>query len=237
MMAVITASLLSGCHRTNQEFWDDSQTASRHLNRGMRTLNGKGSGYSRQVGSRDEFCCVRESPYQHFGYRSTNQEEYIPFPDEELGNELVMMDYGHPAPRESPGDPGCILPGIEAFASPHRSSEWERVFKPIRFEYDSNQIREDQGYATLQNIAAYMRAHPNLYVFVEGHCDARGAEAYNLSLGSRRANTVRNALIDNGVNPDRLFTISYGKEKPAALGSTEEAWMQNRRAEFKIYAR
>ncbi len=227
---------LPSCCRSRQQFWDDTQTAGRHMNRGMRSLSGKGSGYSRQVCDRNEFCSVRESPYQQVNF-GVAEEEFIPFPDEDLCDQLAMSDYAHPAPRESPGDPGSSIPGIEAFASPSRSADWSRVFKTIYFDYDSNQIRGDNNSAILQGIASYMRSHPNLYLFVEGHCDARGAEAYNLALGARRANSIRNTLIDSGVNPDRLFTISYGKERPASLGNSEEAWSLNRRAEFKIYAR
>lgn len=82
-----------------------------------------------------------------------------------------------------------------------------------------------------------MRSHPNTYVFVEGHCDERGPEAYNLSLGAKRGNAVRNLLINEGVDPDHIFTISYGKERPLVFEHHEEAWAQNRRAEFKVYNR
>ncbi len=82
-----------------------------------------------------------------------------------------------------------------------------------------------------------MRFHPNIYIFIEGHTDERGPQAYNLALGSRRANTVRNLLINEGVDPDRLFTISYGKERPVILERHEEGWAKNRRGEFKIYER
>jgi peptidoglycan-associated lipoprotein len=66
-------------------------------------------------------------------------------------------------------------------------------------------------------------------VTVEGHCDERGTREYNLALGERRATAVRNALVALGISPNRIKTISYGKERPAVLGSNEAAWAQNRR--------
>jgi peptidoglycan-associated lipoprotein len=98
-------------------------------------------------------------------------------------------------------------------------------------------VKGDDNLQTLQNVADYMRSQPNLYVFVEGHCDERGPEAFNLALGSRRSNAVRNLLINAGVSPDNVFTISYGKERPLVLEHHEEAWGKNRRAEFKVYKR
>ncbi len=72
-------------------------------------------------------------------------------------------------------------------------------------------------------------------MFVEGHTDERGPEAYNLSLGARRANYVRTLLVQKGVDHNQLHTISFGKERPAEMGHNSEAWSKNRRAQFKIY--
>ncbi|MBI3236675.1 MAG: OmpA family protein, partial [Chlamydiales bacterium] len=84
-------------------------------------------------------------------------------------------------------------------------------------------------------MASYLKAHPNVYLFVTGHCDERGPEAYNLALGTRRANYVRGYLVKNGVDANRIHTVSYGKEKPCDLRHNAEGWSKNRRAEFKIY--
>jgi len=84
-------------------------------------------------------------------------------------------------------------------------------------------------------MATYLKAHPHTYVIVEGHCDERGPEAYNLALGTRRAQHVRSLLIQHGVNVDQLHTISYGKEQPEAYGHSPQDWAKNRRAHFKIY--
>ena len=87
---------------------------------------------------------------------------------------------------------------------------------------------EDQ--ATLQSQAAWLQQNPSVRVTIEGHCDERGTRDYNIALGERRANAAKNYLASLGVDPGRITTVSYGKERPAALGSDESAWAQNRRA-------
>jgi len=82
---------------------------------------------------------------------------------------------------------------------------------------------------TLDRQAAWLKQYPNVTVTVEGHADERGTREYNLALGERRANSVKNYLVAQGTNPARVKTISYGKERPAVLGSNEAAWAQNRR--------
>ena len=76
-----------------------------------------------------------------------------------------------------------------------------------------------------------------MYLFVEGHCDKRGPQAYNFALGANRANSVRALLVKEGVNADHIFTVSYGKERPLADGDGEEFFRVNRRGQFKVYER
>lgn len=101
----------------------------------------------------------------------------------------------------------------------------DRVF----FGYDSS-ILNSTAQATLQRQADWLQRHPNLSIVVEGHCDERGTRAYNLALGERRASSARNYLVSLGISPSRIATVSYGKERPAVLGSNERSWAQNRRA-------
>jgi peptidoglycan-associated lipoprotein len=101
----------------------------------------------------------------------------------------------------------------------------DRVF----FDFDRSNIRADQR-PVLQRQAEWMGRFPEVRVQVEGHADERGTREYNLALGQRRANAARDALVAGGVNPSRVSTISFGKDQPAALGSDESAWAQNRRA-------
>lgn len=228
---LMVALTMTSCARSGDDVWEDTKTAGRHMGRGFKSLGGKHSD-SRQVYSPDEFYTVEG------GYTPVaSQEDFIPLQDMPQSNELAMANSVAPQPRESPGDPGSSIPGIQAFKDPHTIPGLAAVFQNIRFDYNSNLIKGQQNLDILRSVADYLHRNPQTYVFVEGHTDERGPEAYNLSLGSRRANAVRNALIADGVNPDNIFTISYGKERPAVMESHEEAWSQNRRAEFKIYQR
>lgn len=89
----------------------------------------------------------------------------------------------------------------------------------------------------LNQKAAVMRQYPNIRVRIEGHCDERGTQEYNLALGERRAKAAYEYLVLLGVNPNQLEIISYGKERPVVQGSGEEVWALNRRDNFKVIAR
>ena len=101
----------------------------------------------------------------------------------------------------------------------------DRVF----FGYDSSDLDSD-ALELLQDQVAWLKQNTNVSVTIEGHCDERGTREYNLALGEKRAQAVKNYLIGLGVNPDRVSTISYGKERPAVVGSNDGAWAQNRRS-------
>jgi len=103
--------------------------------------------------------------------------------------------------------------------------------KDIYFDYDKYDVRADQQTA-LQGDIAFLKQHPNVNLTIEGHCDERGSTEYNLALGDNRANAVKNALVQGGVNTANIKTISYGKEKPVCSEHTEECWQQNRRGHF-----
>jgi len=101
----------------------------------------------------------------------------------------------------------------------------DRVF----FDYDSAVLTPD-GRRTLERQAEWLQLFPELKITIEGHCDERGTREYNLALGERRATAARDYLIAFGMNPARLRTTSYGKERPYALGHNEESWGLNRRS-------
>ncbi|WP_319409588.1 peptidoglycan-associated lipoprotein Pal [uncultured Desulfosarcina sp.] len=107
------------------------------------------------------------------------------------------------------------------------------VNEKIYFGFDSAAL-SDQAPPILARMADYLRTNPNLSVTVQGHCDERGTKAYNMGLGTRRAEAVKTYLVDQGVQADRLATMSYGEARPAAIGQNETAWTQNRRAEFVV---
>ena len=101
----------------------------------------------------------------------------------------------------------------------------DRVF----FGYDSAELDSD-AQELLQNQVAWLKQYSDTSVTIEGHCDERGTREYNLALGEKRAQAVKNYLISLGVSSDRVSTISYGKERPSVVGSHEGAWSQNRRS-------
>jgi peptidoglycan-associated lipoprotein len=100
----------------------------------------------------------------------------------------------------------------------------DRVF----FDYDSSELSADAR-GTLERQAAWLKQYSNVSITIEGHADERGTREYNLALGERRAQAVKNYLVSLGVPSERLNTISYGKERPAVMGYGEEAWSKNRR--------
>ena len=101
----------------------------------------------------------------------------------------------------------------------------DRVF----FNYDSFELDSD-AQELLQDQVAWLKQHSGVSVIIEGHCDERGTREYNLALGEKRAQSVKNYLIGLGISSDRVSTISYGKERPAVVGSNDGAWAQNRRS-------
>ncbi|MBI1777226.1 MAG: peptidoglycan-associated lipoprotein Pal [Proteobacteria bacterium] len=100
----------------------------------------------------------------------------------------------------------------------------DRVF----FDFNKSDLKPEAR-RTLERQAAWLKQYGNVRVAVEGHCDERGTREYNLALGERRANAAKDYLVSLGIPAARLSTISYGKERPAVLGSNEAAWSQNRR--------
>lgn len=107
------------------------------------------------------------------------------------------------------------------------------VFNDVYFEYNSS-IIQDEGQVQLQRIADWLKNRRNVALMVEGHCDERGSKEYNLALGEQRALSIRRYLTGLGVDADRIYTVSYGEEKPKEIGHDESAWSQNRRAHFLI---
>ena len=104
----------------------------------------------------------------------------------------------------------------------------DRVF----FSYDSYALTS-AAQSTLSKQAKWLKANPSVTISVEGHADERGTREYNLALGQRRAESVANYLIANGIKRNRLITKSYGEERPLSLGSNDSAWSKNRRVEIK----
>jgi peptidoglycan-associated lipoprotein len=109
----------------------------------------------------------------------------------------------------------------------------EVPLKMVHFDYDKFFIREDAK-PVLESNAAYLKKWKSVKLLIEGHCDERGTEEYNLSLGEKRAKSTFDYLVSLGISPDRIKTISYGKSQPLDRGSNEIAWQKNRRAQPTI---
>jgi len=122
---------------------------------------------------------------------------------------------------------------------PPPSASEEELFgqnvKDVYFDYDKSDVRPDQASA-IQGDITFLNQHPNIQFTIEGHCDERGSTEYNLALGSSRADAVKQALVQAGINAGRIKTISYGKEKPFCTQSTEACWQENRRGHF-VYSK
>jgi len=118
-------------------------------------------------------------------------------------------------------------PIAKATPSPTDEELFSKNVKDVFFDYDKSAIRPDQT-PTVQNDAVFLSQHPNIKVLIEGHCDDRGSEEYNIALGTNRAESVKQALVQQGISAERVKTISYGKEKPFCTQDNEQCWQQNR---------
>lgn len=103
----------------------------------------------------------------------------------------------------------------------------------VHFEFDSSVVKSSEK-ANVDAAAAYLKASPNVGLLIEGHCDERGTEEYNRSLGERRALAIRELIVGSGVEADRVVTVSFGEDKPEATGHDEAAWAINRRGVFVV---
>ncbi|NDD58611.1 MAG: hypothetical protein EBZ47_05055 [Chlamydiae bacterium] len=210
--------LLSSCDKNKGDTWDDNSTSMGTYRRAsQRVLWGESSP--------QEIASLEDLAFSH------QDEEFIPLQEEDLKqqyNEIAVAQ-----PKFSPGEEGSFLPGIDGFRIP--SSALSKIFRTIHFATDEHVVKNEIDIQTLQKIATYLKDHPSTYIFVAGHCDQRGPEAYNLALGTRRANSVRAFLVQKGVNPEQIHTVSYGKEHLLDLSNNNSAWAKNRRAEFRIY--
>src|ERR1700746_2131008 len=140
---------------------------------------------------------------------------------------LAACSSSAPAPDAGPGASG---PGGASRFGPGSQQDLaatagDRIF----FAYDSAEINAESR-QILQRQGEWLKRYSNVSVTVEGHCDERGTREYNLALGERRAQAAKNVLVALGIPAARLSTISYGKERPAVPGSSEDAYAQNRRA-------
>ena len=112
----------------------------------------------------------------------------------------------------------------------------ENILEDVYFEFDKSRLTPETR-ETLKKHAKWLKEHPTVKILIEGHCDERGTEQYNLALGDRRAHAVKNYLISLGISPDRMKTISFGEMFPKVKVHNEWAWSQNRRCHFVIISK
>lgn len=207
------------CHRSSSEgsSWENVKTAGNYLHKGIDALFGKNTD-SYAVNSEDQF-------------NGPDESEFIALNENDLKTAYSASDSAIPQPRFAFGENG--VPTLDSFYAP--KGDLSSLFQTLYFATDDHVVRNKSDLLAIKHMAGYLKEHSKIYVVVEGHCDERASAAYNMALGTRRSNSVRSLLVKEGVNPNRIYSISYGKEKPAASGHTEDSWQQNRRSQFKIY--
>ena len=145
----------------------------------------------------------------------------------------VLLTGNNPGPQQIPVATANVYSPPQFASGPSqvglRSDVGDRVF----FTTDSA-VLDPRGAGVVDQLAAWMRQYPSITLRIEGHADERGTRDYNIALGDQRATAIRNRLLQLGIASERLSTVSYGKERPVASGSTPTVWAQNRRAVFVV---
>ena len=132
------------------------------------------------------------------------------------------------------GEDGSSATGLPFDQDPNYVRCTDVDFEPVYFGFDASNLQPSE-LAKIEKVAAHLKQTGRV-VIVEGNCDERGSNEYNLSLGELRAIAIRDYLVTLGVDAQKVQTKSYGEEKPAVAGSNEAAWSKNRRGEFAVYA-
>jgi len=216
LFLMLSSTLLTSCSNSSQT-WEDMKTAGRYMQRGVDALWGK-EYESRMLTSDEEFIGPEDG-------------EFIALNETDLKNSLNVGDLALPQPKGIPGQKG--IPMLDAFYA--AGDALMGLLQPLHFQTDEFVLKDRNELQAITEIASYMKKNPNVYLLVSGHCDERASAGYNLALGMRRSNYIRSLLVKNGVDLNRIYTVSKGKEEPIAMGHSPEDWKQNRRAEFKIY--
>ncbi len=146
-----------------------------------------------------------------------------------------------PSPTPVPVRPEPVptvvpTPAVEEIPSDVAELNRRGYLKDAFFDLDKSEVRPDAR-AALEADAAWLRKYPTVRATIEGHCDERGTRDYNMALGDRRANAVKDYLVTLGIGSSRLHTVSYGKERPFCREHGESCWQENRRGHFVITAR
>ena len=180
------------------------------------------------MGAKNEFhCCLKGDSLMNTRFATTvmlSSALALGACAKKAPEELPPMPEETPAATPTPTASGPAVGSMEHFLAAVGQANTVVYFDTDRYNIDA----EDS--AKLQVQGQYFSQYPQLNFTVEGHADERGTREYNLALGERRANAAKNYLVSIGIPANRIRTVSYGKERPVALGSNESAWAQNRRA-------
>jgi len=144
-----------------------------------------------------------------------------------IGAMLLLAACSSAPPPTAPGGPMAPAMGGPGYAPGSQQDLAATAGDRVFFAYDRSDI-SSEGQQILQRQAEWLKRYPQVSVTIEGHCDERGTREYNLALGERRATAVKNVLVALGIPATRIQTISYGKERPIVVGSSEDSYAQNR---------
>ncbi len=164
------------------------------------------------------------------GTRSVNPTSSVTYTATATGPGGTASDSARVTVRV-PRRPGCDQKRTRPTPNVSLTDLFRQNIQAIYFDYDQSEIRPDQR-SRLQSDAAWLKEHPGVKFVVEGNCDDRGSEEYNLALGDRRANAVKEFLVKQGVPQTSIMTVSYGEERPVCREVSEKCFQQNRRASF-----
>jgi peptidoglycan-associated lipoprotein len=147
------------------------------------------------------------------------------------GKDKTKGELGNTRPGGAAGGEQGNATGDNAGRGDVKTTDLNKGLKTIYFDFDKYNLRDDAR-ATLDANAKILRDDPDMRIVIQGHCDERGTDEYNLALGERRAKSARDYLVKLGIDASKIDLISYGEERPVAPGHDESAWTLNRRGEF-----
>ncbi|MCK5680825.1 peptidoglycan-associated lipoprotein Pal [bacterium] len=154
--------------------------------------------------------------------------------EEKIGQPAAMTTPSAITPAPAIIKPAVVASGVVTIGD-RVVDIGDRVF-PVYFDYDKAELRSDTR-ETLGKLAQWLKVNPAIGLRIDGHCDERGSNEYNLALGETRAASAQKYLVYLGISPDRFEILSYGEEKPSCSDSNESCWSQNRRVDFTITAK
>jgi peptidoglycan-associated lipoprotein len=210
--------VLASCTSTLYDAWEETKMATRSYTK-------QGLAYLGLIEEDSRIVATSQEIYQ------SAEEEFIPLKDQDLSSQYMDESYPQSKEMRTPQKRGSFT--AEQFSKP--STTLASIFSTVYFNTDEHVLSQKEYYQVINRIASYMKKNPHVYLSVEGHCDQRASEAYNLALGTRRAQFVRSLLIKAGVESEQIHTVSFGKERPVTKGGTKESFAKNRRVEFKIF--